>query len=87
MHKSTNCFIYSSISPGGQQNSLSLRMENYMLERKQPHQMNDHAIQVLLVHIFYLSSEGKGGKKKKTDFEGGTDSERIPRSCVPFPSG
>lgn len=59
-------------------------MENYMSERKQPHWKDDSAIQVLLVHIFYLSSEGRG--KKMIGLEGGTNFERIPRSRVPFSS-
>lgn len=40
----------------------------------------------LFTYFIYPVKERKK-KKKKADFEGGTDSERIPRSCVPFPSG
>ena len=73
--QSANRFIYSSMSPGEP-------------ELVQPQDRNSEGVtgapQIPLVHIFYLSSEGR--QKRETELEGGTDSERIPRSCVP-PSG
>ena len=73
--QSAKRFVYSSVSPGEP-------------ELVRPQDRDSEGVtgapQIPLVHIFYLSREGR--QKRETELEGGTDSERRPRSRVP-PSG